>query len=299
MTTNRRKQRQTNASARAARRRAKITAKAPALQLDPALPTTIAEIEAAQEAALLELAHDPSSSRIEHEDGSATVHMGPAAAKAMKLQLQLFRVVFGREPGKKDPLFWDRSREHEGVFPIDDAEYNRELRQAASTVGIRPELSYAMALTGLIVTEQNLSALSANDLAEWEEAVEDYKHQAATGAPPLTPDEFTEAWAAIDRVALTTRPTALNTDRGAAKLLAAARTALGTEEKARAALTRLTALIALGESGEIADLVSPEGFLEIAVVAAASAEVDRSTGLFILASFRERVARLDEEGATE
>jgi hypothetical protein len=45
----------------------------------------------------------------------------------MGLQFQPLRLVFGREPSKKDRIFWDRSREHEGAFPIDDAEYTREL----------------------------------------------------------------------------------------------------------------------------------------------------------------------------
>jgi hypothetical protein len=39
-------------------------------------------------------------------------------AKTMQLQLQLFRAVVGREPGQKDPVFGDRSREKEGIFRV-------------------------------------------------------------------------------------------------------------------------------------------------------------------------------------
>ena len=264
-------------SPRATKRPSKASTKALPAARDPALPTTIAEIEAAQDVAMQEMQDDPPA-RVDRDEDGRTVHMGPAAARFMKLQVQLFRVVFGREPRDRDPLFWDREREHEGVFPIDPADHERAIRNAARAIGMRPEVGYAMALTGLTITERNASAHSVEDFAAWEDAVDDYRRQAETGVVPLTPNEFLDAWTAMNEVASKTRPAALNSAWGMGQVLTAVRDAVGSDEKGGAAMTRLTALVALGASGEIGELVSATGFLGPAVIAAASAEVDRRTG---------------------
>jgi hypothetical protein len=109
---------------------------------------------------------------------------------------------------------------------------------------------------------------------------------------PLTPTEFIDAWTAMNALASRTRPAALNSAWGMGQLVTAVREALGSDEKVGAAMTRLTALVALGASGGIQSVGSSTGFSESAVIAAASAEVDRRTGHFITLSFRERIEEL-------
>ncbi len=120
----------------------------------------------------------------------------------------------------------------------------------------------------------------------------DYRHQAATGVVPLTPTEFFDAWTAMNALASRTRPKALNSAWGMGQLVTAVRDALGSDEKVAAAVTRLTALVALASSGRVQGVASSTGFSEPAVIAAASAEVDGRTGYFITLSFRERLEEL-------
>ena len=111
-----RKQKIADRRALRASRRVKLT-------WEPGLPRTASEIEAMLEALLPSLtASTPADieARTEHlPDGSRRIKLTPEAMQAFRLQLQLFRCVFDRDPRPHDPVFWDRSREREGVFPLD------------------------------------------------------------------------------------------------------------------------------------------------------------------------------------
>lgn len=298
----RRKQRKAKKTARTARRKEKAAAKAQVPKFDPSLPVTAAEIEAAMEATMQEMiAEGPG--RIERDAGRKTIHMTPSQAKFMQLKVQLFRVVFGREPGHKDPIFWDRSREHEGIFPIDPAEDERQIRRAVAATDIRPEVGYAMALTGMVLMEQNEDLFSKEDLEDWEAAIEDYRNQAAKGVIPLTPNEFIDAWMAMNRSVSEPHVTPasfanfanMTDDRALNRLVAALRDELGSSEKAVAAMTRIAALVALADTGEIEGVVSSEGYTETAVCAAANAEIDVERQCFRLDDFQARMDALDGE----
>jgi hypothetical protein len=189
------------------------------------------------------------------------------------LQEQLFRVVFGREPGAGDPNLWDQSREQEGAFVLDPRAVRHRLAESLTKVdGIRgrPEAEYAI---------EDLEAM----LEAWHDAVSEYSHQAATGVVPLAPPEFFRAWTAVDE-----------TGRGGGdprRLLGALQNAVGTEAKAQAADILMTALFEIVGHDELPHLVSSEGYMEPAVLAAASAEINRNTGRFDIDSFRARLAR--------
>ncbi|MDC0669812.1 hypothetical protein [Nannocystis radixulma] len=40
---------------------------------------------------------------------------------------------------------------------------------------IHPELMYAFKRTGMIVTEENMHSFDENDIAEWDEAIDEYR----------------------------------------------------------------------------------------------------------------------------
>ncbi len=294
----RRKQKKAKAAAEAARRKAKAAAKAMLPKFDPSLPTTVAEIEAAMEALTDAVATEPGG-RVEHSESGKRIFLTPSQAKLMKLQLQLFRVVFGREPSQKDPLFWDRAREREGVFKIDPEKDSRTLSKALAGTSIRPEIAYAMALTGIILTPQNEHLFSEEDLEEWEAAIGDYVEQAKTGVVPLTPGEFLQAWEVVNQTAsqdnvipirLAGHPNSTEN-----RMLVTLQEQLGSDVKAIAAMSRIAALVVLVEMEEFKDLVAPEGFNELAVVAAASVKIDLKTRLFDTESFRRKFETLSEE----
>jgi hypothetical protein len=91
----------------------------------------------------------------------------------MQQQLQAFREKFGREPGPEDPIFFDPDADTPQPFRLE--KFLEESTEAMVAAGIRPEIIYAHRKTGgLIVTEENLEKLSAEDIAEWEAAIDEY-----------------------------------------------------------------------------------------------------------------------------
>lgn len=93
--------------------------------------------------------------------------------QAMLEQRQLFLEKFGREPGPDDPLFFDPDADT--PQPINEEKLRSEIVEALSEAGIDPVLVYAYHKTGLLVSEDNVHLLSAEDLEEWRQAVEEAK----------------------------------------------------------------------------------------------------------------------------
>ena len=102
-----------------------------------------------------------------------TVKLDPESMDMMQQQLQAFREKFGREPGPDDPIFFDPDADTPQPFRLE--KFLEESTEAMVAAGIRPEIIYAHRKTGgLIVTEENLEKLSAEDIAEWEAAIDEY-----------------------------------------------------------------------------------------------------------------------------
>lgn len=143
---------------------------------DSELPKDKAGIETEMERVLRERAHEIASPEDPTllPNGSKIVKMSPAMVELMRLQRQLFRATFNREPGPKDPVFWDHDRELEGPKPIDADKYRREIGKYALVAGIRPQIAYAMRKTGMIISESNKHLFTESDLDEWQDAVEEY-----------------------------------------------------------------------------------------------------------------------------
>ena len=102
-----------------------------------------------------------------------TIKLDPESMDMMNQQLQAFREKFGREAGPNDPVFFDPDADTPQPFPLE--KYLEESTKAMVAAGIRPEIIYAHRKTGgLIVTEENQGKLSAEDIAEWEAAIDEY-----------------------------------------------------------------------------------------------------------------------------
>ncbi len=94
-------------------------------------------------------------------------------------QRQSFRQKFGREPGPQDLVFFDPDRDVPAPVDIDKSE--EALLMAMKAAGIAPELIYAWQRTGRLVTEENLERLSAEAVAEWQGAIEEYRQLQRVG----------------------------------------------------------------------------------------------------------------------
>jgi hypothetical protein len=90
---------------------------------DYALPRTTEGIEVAMLEVSKQLLNVPPLEQKAQDEArkgkgrKGRLELSPLAGKLLKLQL--FRCVFGREPNPGDPVFWDRSRESEGIFRMD------------------------------------------------------------------------------------------------------------------------------------------------------------------------------------
>ena len=104
------------------------------------------------------------------------VKMSPDIQQAMKVQLQLFKDTFGRDPGPGDPVFFDHQNTEVPTFmsPQRALEEQKELGNDMRMAGVRPAIAYAVGKTGMILTEMNQHMFQAQDLAEWDAAIAEY-----------------------------------------------------------------------------------------------------------------------------
>jgi hypothetical protein len=94
----------------------------------------------------------------------------------LEQQRQKFIQKYGREPGPKDPIFFDLPHpEHLEHLMVEDMK----------AAGLDPAFIYAYEKTGRLVTEANQHLLSDADLAEWDAAIEEY--EAKHRNPPQYP----------------------------------------------------------------------------------------------------------------
>jgi len=112
------------------------------------------------------------SRKIKLNKTTRAVKMNAETKAIIENQLQKFREKFGREPGPKDPIFFDPDSFAPEPYRLD--QFQEETEKAMSEAGIRPEIIYAYRKTGLIVTQENYGKLPADALAEWEAAVKEY-----------------------------------------------------------------------------------------------------------------------------
>ena len=87
-------------------------------------------------------------------------------------QKERFIAKFGREPGPGDPVFFDPSHPTPRKLQVEPMEAGvvASMRKA----GIAPHLIHAYEQTGRLITESNKHLLTEEELAEWDEAIDEY-----------------------------------------------------------------------------------------------------------------------------
>jgi len=94
-------------------------------------------------------------------------------------QLAAFREKFGRDPNDDDPIFFDPDADE--PVPLSDEKYERMMIEALTEVGISQAMIFAFKRTGRIVTESNKHLLTAEELREWNDAVDEYRRRVESG----------------------------------------------------------------------------------------------------------------------
>ncbi len=117
--------------------------------------------------------------RTDNLDGTASVSfsgaVGDEVSEAVEQQLAAFRKRFGREPRGDDPLFFDPDAPGDGPVPISLASMESAFVEAMVETGMPGSLIYAYQQTGLLLTEDNWSLRSDEEIEEWNEAIARYK----------------------------------------------------------------------------------------------------------------------------
>lgn len=106
--------------------------------------------------------------------GRRTIRLTPAALEVFEELARRFEAKFGRPPGPEDPIFFDPDADEPRPMPA--AIVEAAMTKAMHAVGVRPELIYAFKKTGMVVTEDNVDQWSDEDLASYEQAIDEFRH---------------------------------------------------------------------------------------------------------------------------
>lgn len=111
-----------------------------------------------------------------YDDGSREVWLASGAAAALTSYVTAarsdFEQRFGRPPRDDDPLFYDPDAPE--PRPIDEDAFIEPIAQAMLGCGIAPAYVHAFRRTGMLLSEQNYTLFSPEELAEFAEAMEEY-----------------------------------------------------------------------------------------------------------------------------
>jgi hypothetical protein len=101
--------------------------------------------------------------------------MTEEAAQALREQQAAFRAKFGRDPGPRDPVFFDPEADH--PVAISEEKLMDTMVDALRQFLPQDERGFALAhaykKTGLIVTEMNQHLIPPEDRQAWQEAFEE------------------------------------------------------------------------------------------------------------------------------
>jgi hypothetical protein len=107
------------------------------------------------------------------------IRLSPEVPQAIERQLAAFREKFGRDPNDDDPILFDPDADD--PVPLSDEKYERMMIEAMTEVGISQAMIFAFKRTGRIVTERNKHLLTAEELREWNDAVDEYRRRVESG----------------------------------------------------------------------------------------------------------------------
>jgi len=100
------------------------------------------------------------------------VPIDPELAALLQQQRQRFIEKFGRPPGPEDPVFFNPFAEQPEQINPEVVEHH--LLEAMTKAGVHPSLMYAYQKTHRLVTRDNQQFLTAADLKEWQDAIEEW-----------------------------------------------------------------------------------------------------------------------------
>jgi hypothetical protein len=108
---------------------------------------------------------------------SRTVHLDPRQVEILERQRAAFRAKFGRDPGPNDPVFFDPKAADARL--LDEQSLVATVEAAMRAAGIDAAKIHAYRRTGMLVTSENVGQWSAEDLDDWQAALDEYESMLA------------------------------------------------------------------------------------------------------------------------
>ena len=108
-------------------------------------------------------------------DGTRNVSLSPHVAEILEHQREMFREKFGRDPGPGDPIFFDPDADTPQPLPPLDP---NAVEAVAVEAGVRPEIAYAIAKTGVFLMKENAHLYSEKDKEQFQAAIDEYRERA-------------------------------------------------------------------------------------------------------------------------
>src|ERR1017187_5755068 len=104
------------------------------------------------------------------------IRMNHDLAEALEAQDEAFCNKFCREPGLEDPIFFDPDADQPRTrYQVQQNARWESICNKMLTVGCDPAIVYAARKTQRIVTKANRKNLTPAQLAEWKDAVDEYR----------------------------------------------------------------------------------------------------------------------------
>jgi hypothetical protein len=102
----------------------------------------------------------------------SNVKQRPELIDILRRQRERFVKKFGREPGPKDPVFFDPSANRPSPMNLEAAK--QRILEAMQKAKIHPSLIHAFHKTGRLVSRENSRYLSKADLKAWQDAINEW-----------------------------------------------------------------------------------------------------------------------------
>lgn len=106
------------------------------------------------------------------------IKLNPEMVQALEQQRQAFVAKFGREPGSRDPVFFDPDATEPRFWSEAQIQkMQEEICTVMLNTGIDPAYVYAYLKTGRLLTTENKCFLTRAELDEWNDAIEEFDQQ--------------------------------------------------------------------------------------------------------------------------
>lgn len=129
---------------------------------------------------------DAEAHKPERGGAGGEIKLDALSEQTLLKQREAFRKKFGREPQDGDPVFFDPTADEPQA--MDGSDLDAVILSAMNDAGLPPEFAYAYRKTGLLGLGKDKSRWPPEHVAEWNDAVDEYRAIQEAQSSPDRPD---------------------------------------------------------------------------------------------------------------